>query len=231
MSQYGYPTSDPLFDQETGYSQKFSNKPLILKDLFNWNGSILINGKQISRGLYDFNFQILGIDLKTLPSTSHQTQDSYTKSHPAPMTKPRDGAAFINLADVIPQQDSYYTKNGKEYYVSSPIKWPLDYEYNPQAPRRKVHDFCTWSTDLWGGMPPQSLIMADFRGPCAIHDQCFVKYTDRENRLSICNPQFKDKMIANCRGVYASPTVTQSCIAESYARHALVQTGEYLTNW
>jgi hypothetical protein len=62
---------------------------------------------------------------------------------------------------------------------------PARYEYNPK--KGTLHDYCTKSPDSWD--------RADFRGPCANHDLC---YMDHVRGKEPCDQSLRTDMEMNC---------------------------------
>ncbi|MFB0836049.1 phospholipase A2 [Arthrobacter halodurans] len=102
---------------------------------------------------------------------------------------------------------------------------PADYIYDVNHARRTLHDYCSFSPDSWGN--------ADFRGPCARHDQCIENNLWRapedrkQHRAAVCDADLPDDMHENCQ-VYSRKAL-QSCeaIAGVYFAAVSVRTGFY----
>jgi len=62
---------------------------------------------------------------------------------------------------------------------------PARYVYDPS--QGSLHDYCTKSPDSWG--------RADFRGPCANHDLC---YMDHVRGKQSCDDSLRTDMEMNC---------------------------------
>ena len=62
---------------------------------------------------------------------------------------------------------------------------PARYEYNPS--KGSLHDYCTKSPDSWD--------RANFRGPCANHDLC---YMDHVRGKQACDDSLRTDMEMNC---------------------------------
>jgi hypothetical protein len=70
---------------------------------------------------------------------------------------------------------------------------PLEYVYNPKL--GSLHDYCTTSPDE---LPAPQAINADFRGPCARHDLCYLGKKDRK----ACDEALRRDLLSNCESSY-----------------------------
>jgi hypothetical protein len=71
-----------------------------------------------------------------------------------------------------------------------------------------LHDYCTLA--LNASLPNQAGTMADFKGPCARHDQCYEAH-DRSGWPS-CDQQLENDLKANCDCTFAaSDTAHDAC--------------------
>ncbi|GAA2531685.1 phospholipase A2 [Pilimelia columellifera] len=87
----------------------------------------------------------------------------------------------------------------------SKVTVPSNYLYDPD--RGSLHDYCTHSPDEW--------YSADFRGPCARHDQCYAR---PGNHKKECDNQLEKHLTQNCDHAYGPGVKRTSChgIANTY---------------
>lgn len=231
-SLYGYPIGDPYIDPEMGLTQEFSSKRLTLTDLFGTGEIVSIKGKDYSKDLYDFNLQVLGIDFNDLPSPNEYSSiDGPQAPSMNMLMEGPESSRYIPLYEIVPQQNTVWKRGFNEYQVSSKVVWPSNYIYDPGHSHKKVHDFCTWSTDMWRQEVAAPNVYIDFRGPCARHDQCFEKYTDQGYRLSNCNPQFLVDLKEVCMRAPVPDATRQDFISHSEVLFDGVKVGEGKWPW
>lgn len=82
----------------------------------------------------------------------------------------------------------------------SPITIPNSYVYNLADPRRKLHDFCSRGVDFFSeDSSPMIVNVADLRGPCAIHDQCYESFSEKDFRVKNCDPLLRQQLRYVCQ--------------------------------
>lgn len=91
---------------------------------------------------------------------------------------------------------------------------PSRYVYDPDL--GSLHDYCTWSPDRFGS--------ADFRGPCANHDLCYMDGFSH----SYCNDVFWYYLQVNCRYAYAD--VSSAALQDCYNQARLYYWGVNIVN-
>ncbi|MEJ5996652.1 LGFP repeat-containing protein [Corynebacterium sp. H130] len=213
-SEYGYPTSDAITNSEGDISQAFEKSTINLGEIFRNSGSITINGKEIDQGLYEFAKVVLGVDLA---NNIHEN----------------DPSSPVNTAlQATSQSRSYFPPQNAEYHrtipsgnyrMVSPITIPINYSYNLADPRRKLHDFCSRGVDFFSEEPELAIVnVADFRGPCATHDQCYESFPDKDFRVRNCDPLLRQQLNYACNqtsartdGIFRRPRACTG-LAEAY---------------
>ncbi|GAB2665995.1 hypothetical protein [Nocardia goodfellowii] len=108
------------------------------------------------------------------------------------------------------------------------VRVPQGYEYNPNGPRKQIHDYCSYSGNGHNGenqVKWPSPTDADFRGACAVHDKCYEHAQDN-NVLEECDNQLSRDLEAECEAAFSGKKL-EYCLA----RRDVMMAGVRLADW
>ena len=204
--RFGYPISDEYLDEDANVVQDFSRGTINLKDYFNSDELVTIDGVEVPKDFVDFLDIYLGVDW---------TPGSSSSSSASPMAR---AAQQWN-----PPQNSDWNHEGKLFRVVSPHLIPVRYEYDEDL--GTLNDFCTMSQDIWGENTQynRTHLVADFRGPCAIHDLCYLDVPAYDNRVLLCDPQLRTRLKGTCTVTYGNAQPAQICRDTGSAMYQVVK--------
>lgn len=212
---HGYPISDVYLDDEANIKQDFNKGTINLKDYFDSDEVVLVDGKEIAKDLVDFLQIYLGVDISRGVSsqrTSPQTVESRSTMQAAQAW--------------YPAQNSNWEYEQRILRVVSPILIPSNYVYNLSHPQRTLHDFCSYSQDLWGEdailFNPSNRV-ADYRGPCARHDMCYDRISEYDLRVVTCDPSLRQELKTVCREAYGTSLSRANCWSTAEGMYQVVK--------
>ena len=209
-SNWGYPTTDIYLDANADVKQEFSRGEINISDLFKGTETTLINGKHISNKYLELMETTLGI-VTTFPDLSEI----------------EDYPALQASRNWFPPQNSIWQRGLRNWYVNSPVLIPDTYVYDTSHKQKTLHDFCSYSRDLWGdsSMGNSTDTIADFRGPCAKHDMCYDRVNEYETRVVTCDPKLHQDLLQSCNSTYSErdKATNRGCIATADYMYAAVK--------
>lgn len=211
--RYGYPLADEAIDSDGNIYQTFTFGEINLASYFQSDEVTLVGEQVLSQDYVTFVTEVLGIDLP--PSFASSSSDMELLAQ--------------RTAQYYPPQNSTFRHNLRDLRVVSPILIPEEYEYNLSHPEKTLHDFCSYSQDLWGEDSVRanpSNIVADFRGPCAVHDMCYDDDRVYESRVPKCDIPFRSELKQTCKVAYsplANLTSRGNCMATADGMYTIVK--------
>ncbi|TNL94358.1 hypothetical protein FHE74_10440, partial [Corynebacterium tapiri] len=184
--EYGYPIGDSYINDSGDTVQNFEKKQLNLTQLIKDAGDTLISGKPISTLL-----------VKYLSAELGQDYAEYIENHPVLQA---NDSILDDGGVPVPTNPKYIYDPKQGYLNDYCTKSPDEYRYRPHPDTRFA----------WGTRGARALrTNANFRGPCARHDQCYekLKYNGRtkdQNSAAYadCNRRFRNDLHTVCKNVY-----------------------------
>lgn len=93
------------------------------------------------------------------------------------------------------------------------ISIPWNYVYNTNHPQKTLHDYCSYSPDMW--------LNADFRGSCARHDMClepvvWLPIDQRKARRAPCDFALLANLNSSCGMAYPNGNFACRSVAATY---------------
>jgi RHS repeat-associated protein len=180
-----------------------------------YNGSVILMTDNTQAAVASYKYDPYGKVTVTNNTSANVGDDNpwrYATGYQDPNTDyVKMGARYYNPAQGrFTQRDpSGQEPNAYQYAASNPASFndpsglfvsvPSDYIYLPDY--SQFNDYCTYSPDQYLGTNSQ--IAADFRGPCAVHDQCTLNTELGVGNLFDCDTQFGDNLYENCNDTFA----------------------------
>ncbi len=159
---------------------------------------VYIGGKPISKKLVDILQEASEVDL-------NEEFDALVPSALARQTAPGDHTP-------------------RERVSAVPVPEDYDEDIDWHGIGDNLHDYCSYSPNQNMPVTYNDAPIADFMGPCAIHDQCMDP--DHNGRPSnvYCHLQFRSNLEATCDKAYAGeyPTQHKECLARKDLYYSVV---------
>lgn len=219
---HGYPISDVYLDDEANIKQDFSKGTINLKDYFDSDEVVLVDGKEIAKDFVDFLQTYLGVEL----SQGSSLQEASPQNVESKSTMQAAQAWY-------PPQNSQWEYKGRTLWVVSPILIPSNYVYNLNHSQKTLHDFCSYSQDLWGEdatLFNQTNRVGDYRGPCARHDMCYDRIPEYDLRVVTCDPSLRQELKTVCKNAYGDGRTYANCWSTAEGMYQVVKTAQRLKN-
>ena len=204
QGEYGYPTSESKLNQDADIVQSFSKRTLNLRDFFISTETKIVGAEVLSTDLIDFARKY--VDPAMFPEGEISVQSL------------RAGDPFT------PENGTIYHA-GILYRLVSPIGIPDNYVYDSSiSTQNDLNDFCSYSPDYHFSTTILSLNRAaDFRGPCANHDTCYLG-AGYDFRKVHCDPPLRDELKSTCRAAFPNFEASRySCVTMAEAMYQAVK--------